>query len=117
MMIARSDSRSHNQKSGWSAGKRSIGGAVMVLVFVFLAGCSQIKPVGLVNRETSISVHKAIVFFADGLSRDVYRELLASGQLPNIEKYLVRRGTSVDNAVTVFPSITYAVNTSFVTGL
>jgi hypothetical protein len=85
-------------------------------MMLLVVGCFQPKPIRL-GGGTAVSERKAIVFFADGVNRDVYRRMLAAGQLPNINKYLVQRGTSVDHAVTVAPSITYAVNTSFVTGM
>lgn len=58
----------------------------------------------------------AILFFVDGFDRDVFDELLAAGQLPNIDRYLVRRGARVENAVTCIPSITCANAVTMMTG-
>lgn len=52
---------------------------------------------------------------ADGSRADVFSELLKSGDLPNISKYLVERGCYKE-AVTVFPSTTGPAYTPYILG-
>jgi len=58
-----------------------------------------------------------VLFFIDGVNHRVFNKMLAEGQLPDIEQYLVRRGCIVDQAVTAAPSITYAITATFATGV
>ena len=90
--------------------------ALLALVALLMGGCGRLKPVSLIDENVQIPDKKAVVFFVDGLNRDVFRQMLAAGQLPQIDKHLIQRGTRVKNAVTAFPSITYAITTSFATG-
>lgn len=92
-------------------------GPVVLALGLALAGCGRLKPVTLVGPGVSVPEHKAVVFFVDGVRWEVFNEMLAGGELPAIERYLVRRGVRVENAVTAAPSITYAVNTTLATGL
>ncbi len=59
----------------------------------------------------------AIVFFVDGVNRDVFDRMLADGRLPMLKTYLVDRGLYCDRCIANVPSITLANETSFVTGL
>jgi arylsulfatase A-like enzyme len=59
----------------------------------------------------------AIVFFADGVNRDVFDRMLAAGRLPMIRKYFVDRGLYARRCVSSVPSVTLACETSFVTGV
>ena len=59
----------------------------------------------------------AIVFFVDGLNRQVFQELLAAGRLPTIQKYFIDRGLYADRCIVNIPAVTMANETSFVTGL
>ena len=59
----------------------------------------------------------AIVFFTDGVNRDVFERLLADGRLPMIRKYFVDRGLYARRCVSSIPSVTLACETSFVTGI
>jgi predicted AlkP superfamily phosphohydrolase/phosphomutase len=52
---------------------------------------------------------------ADGARADVFSELLSKGELPNISKYLLERG-SYKEAVTVFPSTTGPAYTPYIFG-
>jgi len=90
--------------------------ALVALVALLIGGCGRLKPVSLIDENVQIPDKKAVVFFVDGLNRDVFRQMLAAGQLPEIDKHLLQRGTRVKNAVTAVPSITYAITTSFATG-
>lgn len=73
-------------------------------------------PVKLTQPGMDVPEKKAIIFFVDGLNREVFNTLLDANELPQIKKYLVQRGIRVENAVTVAPSITYAATTTFITG-
>jgi len=59
----------------------------------------------------------AIVFFIDGVNREVFDRLLADGRLPMIQRYFVGRGLYVERCVSSIPSVTLACETSLVTGL
>lgn len=48
---------------------------------------------------------KCLFLLADGARADIFEHLLSKGDLPNVSKYIVERGTYI-NAVTVFPSTT-----------
>jgi len=58
---------------------------------------------------------KAILFFMDGANEEVFRGLLEKGELPNVSRYLVERGTATD-AITCFPSTTGPAFTPTMTG-
>lgn len=58
---------------------------------------------------------RAILILADGAREDLFRELLAKGELPHIEKNIVRPG-SLATGVTAFPSTTGPAYFPFVTG-
>jgi predicted AlkP superfamily phosphohydrolase/phosphomutase len=58
-----------------------------------------------------------LVFWVDGLDIEAFGSLQKAGKLPNITKYLIDRGVTVHGAVASFPTITYANDTSFATGL
>lgn len=89
---------------------------ILILLLACLNGCAELAPIALIDKQTSIPQQKAVIFFVDGVNRQVYRDMLSKGQLPNIDKYLVQSGCSVNNAITTTPSITYAVTTTIVTG-
>jgi len=59
----------------------------------------------------------AIVFFVDGVNRDVFDRMLADGRLPMIRQYFVERGLYCERCVANVPGVTLANETSFVTGL
>jgi len=59
----------------------------------------------------------AIVFFVDGVNRDVFDRMLTDGRLPRIKTYLVDRGLYCRRCIVNVPSVTLANETSFVTGL
>jgi len=59
----------------------------------------------------------ALVLWIDGLGADRFDALQAAGKLPNVTRYLIDRGVRVRGAVASYPTITYANNVSFNTGL
>ena len=63
-----------------------------------------------------MSHFKSCIFImADGARADVFSELLGRGDLPNISKYVVEKG-SYRNAVSVFPSTTGPAYTPYILG-
>jgi len=89
---------------------------VLLPILAAGVGCARLKPVSLIDAAVQVPEKKVILFFVDGVNRALYRELLAQGRLPNIEKYLMQRGMRVEDAVTAVPSITYAITTTLATG-
>jgi arylsulfatase A-like enzyme len=59
----------------------------------------------------------AVVFFVDGVNRDVFERLLEDRRLPMIRKHFVDRGLYARRCVSSVPSVTLACETSFVTGV
>lgn len=60
--------------------------------------------------------YKSCIFImADGARADLFGELLGKGELPNISKYLVEKG-SYREAVSVFPSTTGPAYTPYILG-
>jgi arylsulfatase A-like enzyme len=88
---------------------------LLVLISLF-TGCGRLKPVQLIDDSVEVPQRKVILFFADGVNREVFRRMLAAGELDNIDKYLIKRGVRFEDAVTAVPSITYAITTTFLTG-
>ena len=58
-----------------------------------------------------------MVFYVDGLRKDVLEEMAAAGELPLLKRFILDRAASVDNAVTSIPSITFGNATAMVTGV
>ena len=56
-----------------------------------------------------------IFIMADGARADVFSDLLGRGELPNISKYILDKG-SYREAVTVFPSTTGPAYTPYILG-
>ncbi len=60
-------------------------------------------------------IELAIVVLADGFRNDVVRDLIRSGDLPNISRYILSEGSQYDG-VTVFPSVTNVAYLPMLTG-
>ncbi len=83
-----------------------------------LAGCAPDAPPRIELAEGVVVPDRCgLVFWVDGLDIEHYQRLLAAGKLPNISRYLVERGVTVRGALAALPTITYANNVSFNTGL
>ena len=84
----------------------------LFLLCVVAAGCAAIpderaKPFEYpFPKDLRYDRGAAIVFFVDGLNLDAFDEMLAAGELPNVQRYFVDRGVRVRRAVTTFPSVT-----------
>ena len=70
-----------------------------------------------IGDHVQVPPRLAMVFLCDGLSKEVFNEMLSAGQLPHIDHYIVRRGTLIENAITSLPTITYGSTVSLVTGV
>ena len=83
-----------------------------------LSGCAPDAPPKIELAEaTAIPAKRALLVWVDGLGANKFDQLQQAGKLPNITKYLINRGVTVRGAVASFPTITYANNVSFNTGL
>jgi arylsulfatase A-like enzyme len=69
------------------------------------------------SPKTVVPDKLGILLWADGVGADTLAEYDRQGLLPNIHKYLIARGVSVRSACASLPTITYANNASFNTGL
>ena len=82
------------------------------------AGCVPDAPPAIRLHPTTVVPEKcALVFWVDGMDREVFERLRRAGKLPNITRYFVRGGVTVRGPVTSIPSITYACNVAYHTGL
>ena len=61
------------------------------------------------------TIDRVIVILADGARRDVLRDEIKAGNLPNISRHLLESGSDID-AVTSFPSTTGPAYLPFLTG-
>ncbi len=113
---------------GWSTAGRVLVLGLVLLVLGGASGCIQNlgrdpgwnKPTTLefeVGDDVEVPERMAMVFFCDGLNRDVFNDMLSKGQLPHIEHYLVRRGVLIEKGVTSLPTITYGSTVSLITGV
>lgn len=79
----------------------------------FLAGCAKRR----LGGEPFRTDRYGMTILVDGFRADLFRDLLASGGLPNIKKHLVDRGTLVETCVSTFPSTTGPAHLPFITGV
>ena len=78
----------------------------------------RVRPFGFEYVEPAKVAEPCVVlFFVDGVNSEIFNEMLAAGELPNIEKYFVSRGLYIRRCVANIPSVTLANETSLVTGL
>ncbi|MBN1765996.1 MAG: alkaline phosphatase family protein [Sedimentisphaerales bacterium] len=87
------------------------------ILLAMLGGCAELGSIQLIDNHTDVPQRKAIIFFVDGMDHAIFHQMLEQGRLPDIDKYLVRRGCRIEKAVTAIPSITYAINATFATGM
>ena len=86
--------------------------ALVLLLCVLAAGCAaipdeRVKPLDYpFPKDLRYDGGAAIVLFVDGINLDVFNEMLAAGELPNVKKFFVDRGVHVRRAVSTFPSVT-----------
>ena len=97
---------------------RNLLAALVLAAWLAPAGCvSDAPPAIELAPETLVPQRSALVIWVDGLGADRFEALRQAGKLPHITRYLVDRGVSVEAAVASYPTITYANNVSFSTGL
>lgn len=65
--------------------------------------------------RTRTSFNHILMFLVDGTNHELFEELLAKGDLPNIEHHILERG-SKHKAISAFPSTTGPAFIPFVTG-
>lgn len=90
---------------------------LIALLAAAISGCAELGATKLIDPNTTIPTKKVVLFLIDGLNHQIYQDMLTSGQLPNIDRYLTQRGCSINRAITAVPSITYAIATTLATGL
>ena len=92
--------------------------ASILVVLLIATGCGPGKPFKVdLHQEVTRPTPRVVLFICDGCKADLLRQGCAEGWLPNINEHFVLGGTQVDHAVTCHPSITYAILTSFATGV
>ena len=69
-----------------------------------------------IDADVDFSGGRVIVFMIDALGQDKFDEMLDTGRLPNIKRYIVDRGVMVRPNVTSVPTITYACFPAALTG-
>ncbi|HET6428793.1 MAG TPA: alkaline phosphatase family protein [Phycisphaerae bacterium] len=90
----------------------------LLLVSLAPAGCAlDVPPRICLSPGVVVPDRPVVVFWVDGLDVERFNPLLAAGKLPNIRRYLIDRGVTVCGAAASLPTITYANNVSFNTGL
>ncbi|MEO6711634.1 MAG: alkaline phosphatase family protein [Planctomycetota bacterium] len=68
------------------------------------------------RRGFEVPGHPVILFFVDGLRKDILDDVAASDKLPRLSRHLFDRGARVRSALSGVPSVTYANATSMLTG-
>ena len=86
---------------------------VMVLCFIILQSTKQKKYINTLPKTTGKTVTYLLI---DGLSKSIFEEQLAKGNLPNIDQ-LINSGTYVRNGISSFPSMTGYGFYPFLTGI
>ena len=102
----------------------SVGGRGAVLAGLLLAGAGCFDSAHLakerldfhISPEVRFADRHVILLIVDGLRGDVLDRELAAGRLPNIERYLVRRGVRARRAVSSLLTCTYPDIAATLTG-
>jgi hypothetical protein len=94
----------------------------LFILLLSTAGCAVLAPSNeplrfQFDKGTRVEGSPVLIFQFDGVRADVFDQMLAAGEIPNIRKYLVERGLRVKRAVTVMPTLTHAVNVAAITGI
>jgi len=108
------------------------GLSVMLLCLAMLVGCGVPGPNGrpdtfglnlypsdwqMADAAAPGGAKGVVVFVVDGVSPEIFDEMLTAGELPAIEKYFLDRGLYVRQASVNTPSVTTANLTSLATGV
>ena len=59
---------------------------------------------------------RAILIIVDSLPADLFADLLSKNELPNINKFLINRGTYITHCTTSFPSVSFSTHATILTG-
>jgi hypothetical protein len=87
-------------------------------LLLLVAGCGPGGPIALrLQPEVQRPQRGVVLFICDGMSVDLVSQGCAEGWLPNFRQRFVESGLRVEHAVTCVPSITYAILTTFATGV
>ncbi|MFC1477503.1 alkaline phosphatase family protein [candidate division KSB1 bacterium] len=77
-----------------------------------LSGCAHIGH----PKEVKAPDKYGITILADGFRADMFKEMLDAGELPNIKKHLVDRGTMVENCIGTLPSTSGPAHLALING-
>lgn len=88
-----------------------------VIAATLLFGCAP-TPIrfALTPAQHDAVAPSAMIFFVDGLKPAVVDEMLARGELPNIQRRFIDGGVRVRHAISSLPSVTYTNTASILTG-
>lgn len=86
-------------------------------LLIWLAGCAGKGPLrGKLPEEVVRPRHSVVLFLCDGVNADLLEQGCREGWLPNIDLRFCQRGAHVQDAISIHPSITYAVLATVLTG-
>ncbi len=93
---------------------------ILCLLIVALIGCDEPAEVAAPWLDVSIGTDEpqrgAVVFLLDGVNPRIFKEMLAAGDLPNIDAQFVQRGFHAPMAVSDTPSLTAVNLPAMITG-
>lgn len=92
--------------------------APLATVLLLATGCGPGGPLGVrLQPDVERPTRGVVLFICDGMSVDLVRQGCEEGWLPNFRARFVEGGLHVEHAVTCVPSITYAILTTYATGV
>jgi len=101
-----------------AARKWRVRRALSALAVLACGGCAADRALTIKLPEQVVRPDRgAVVFFVDGLGRDVMARAESAGDIPNIQRHFLARGARVDRAYSALPTITYANAVTFLTGM
>lgn len=90
---------------------------VLGIMVWWMTGCTHPPHSSIqLSERVVLPPRAAVIFFVDGMDHRVFDELVAAGALPNMQKYFVTGGVSIEHAIDSMPSITYCNSSSIITG-
>jgi hypothetical protein len=90
----------------------------LAALLLLVAGCGPGRPLSVrLQPDVRRPQRGVVLFVCDGMSVDLMRQGCAEGWLPNFQQRFVENGAQVAHAVTCVPSITYAILTTYATGV